>query len=275
MNQNISPERQWKYQQVFYAEILKDLDLHFFALKVHYMPIKGAYLIFSGLAEKISCRRMDDIDILVKREDFDKVCDYFTNLPQVTVLKNKMYFEKIFVYSLGSIHCHFEIHWLINYPERFNLPTDALFMRASLQKEGYCLCPSHEDALLILLCHAFTHIGFEFRETLFEEISLVSGQKGFQWDLFWKYAHTTGIELFIKLLLSCFSMDAACNHVAPKSNVIIFLLRPLLSVKRYAHLPHLVKRLLFEIPFARNPWRLILNKMILSRHGNATSVNSH
>ena len=271
-----SPTKNWKLLQLVTGEILKEFDLHFSNLNINYMPIKGAFLINSGLSEKIVCRRMDDIDILVLQKDFDRVCAYFSSLPQVVFVKHKWYFEQEFFYSWGNYKSYVEIHWLLNYPERFLLPTEDLFRRAKAFSNSPALRPSHEDSLLLLLCHAHVHIGFELRETIREEIALLSGQEGFSWDKFWKYAHPTGIELFIKLLLSHFSMDAACNHAAPKGKFIIFLLRPLLSAKRYAHLPQLVKRLLFEIPFARKPWRLILNKMILSRHGsNATSVNLH
>ena len=260
MEQKNSPELHWKFLQVLYAEVLHELEAHFLAINVPYMPIKGAYLICRGLASKMRFRRMDDIDVLVKQNDFETVCSYFSNLPQGTFLKHKWYFEKEFSYSLGTFKCHLEIHFLINYPARFRLPTELLFMRAFPESNCTRVLPCAEDALLILLCHAFVHISFELRETLFEEINLLSEIEGFSWDLFWKYAVSTGIEQFIRMVLCIYSRTMKKPIPLPYASMAGILLRPFLEPKRYSQLPVLVRKLLFEFPFARNPWRLILHK---------------
>jgi hypothetical protein len=261
MDPQIASEKNWKYLQIFYGEVLREIDIHFASLDVAYMPIKGAYLICSGLAEKIPYRRMDDIDILVKEDDFEKVCEYFSKLPNVKFFKHKWYFEKEFSYSLGAVECHLEIHWLLNFPARFILSPSTIFTRAIHQNSSIRLLPCPEDALLILVCHAFVHIAFELRETLFEEIFLLSSQKGFSWETFWEYAHSTGIERFIRLLLWRYCIEKSTNIKAPRHIGFTALLRPFISKKWYARLPFLVRKALFEIPFARNPWWLIVNKI--------------
>jgi hypothetical protein len=260
--QNAS-EKSWKYLQILYGEVLQEIDAHFAAVAVQYMPIKGAYLICNGLAEKMQYRRMDDIDILVKAEDFERVCAYFSNLPNVVFLRHKWFFEKEFSYSFGAVECHLEIHWLLNFPARFILSPHAIFARA-IKPNGFPrLLPCPEDALLILTCHAFVHIAFELRETLFEEILLLSSNKGFSWETFWEYAHETGIERFIRLLLLRYCEENYGNVKVPQIVEFSTFLRPFLSKKWYDRLPFFLRKALLEIPFARNPWWLIVNKLTM------------
>ena len=196
----LSPQQKWKYNQVIYAELLDELDKHFKAINVCYMPIKGAYLIGSGLAEKMTYRRMDDVDILVKKEDFENVCGFLSFLPQVKFLKHRWYFEKEFAYSMGSFICYLEIHSLLNESSRFDLSTEKLFERA-LPCEGMRVVPCFEDAMVILICHLIVHIAHEMRETVFEEISLISKHKDFKWEKFWSIAKTTNILPFFHFIL--------------------------------------------------------------------------
>jgi hypothetical protein len=229
------------------------------------MPIKGAYLICSGLAEKMPYRTMVDIDILVKKEDFNRVCDYFAKIPQVTFLKYKWYFEKEFAYSIGTMVCYFEIHWLLNYPARFNLPTENLFNRAKLLR-GMRLIPCAEDALIILLCHVLVHIAYEIRATLFEEISLISGQEGFTWDRFWGFAKTTGIVPFFCFILSCYKKEMNDNDINfPKLYIYSFTLATIIGMQRLVRLPMLLRRIIMEFPFVKNPWMLAKHKKIVTK----------
>jgi hypothetical protein len=261
MHPQTTSEKNWKYLQLFYGEVLREIDSHFISLDAPYMPIKGAHLICSNLSEKMPYRRMDDIDILVKEEDFERVCAYFSNLPNVVFLKHKWYFEKEFSYSLGAVECHFEIHWLLNFPARFILSPYTIFARASRPNGTLRLQPCPEDALLILICHAFVHIAFELRETLSEEIALLSRERGFSWETFWKYAHQTGIIRFIRLLLMHYCNGSPDTIQAQRSLDFTAFFRPLLSKERYDKMPFFIRKALLEIPFARNPWWLIANKL--------------
>jgi hypothetical protein len=255
-----SPEDLWKYLQAISAEILDELEVHFSHLNVLYMPIKGAYLLRSNLAGKMKYRRMDDIDILVEEKDFERVCDYFRSLPNVIFLKHKWYFEKEFDYAFGTYHCHLEIHHLLNYPARFDLPAQALFGR-SMRTSGMYVLPCHEDALLILLCHALVHIAYELRDTIFEEIALLSDRDGFSWKRFWEYAESTGIRRFITLMLCSYARQTG-NAVSLYSNPLALrLMAPVLSKRYYSRMPFFAKKMLLEIPFLRQPWWLFKNKL--------------
>ena len=68
---NFPVDTTWVFKQFIFEDVLRDLDDHFQHLKIDYMPIKGAYLICSGLAKQIKSRSMNDIDILVRERDFD------------------------------------------------------------------------------------------------------------------------------------------------------------------------------------------------------------
>jgi hypothetical protein len=255
-----SPADFWKYQQAVYAEILDELEVHFSRINAPYMPIKGAYLLRSNLAGKMGYRRMNDIDILVQEKDFEKVCDYFGSLSNVKFLKHKWYFEKEFDYAFGSFHCHLEIHHLLNYPARFDLPTHALFDR-SQQTCGKCVLPSHEDALLILLCHALVHIAYEFRETLEEEITLLSGREGFSWERFWEYADATGVKGFVTLVLCWYARESGKSFPLPPVPFFVRLMLPMLSRRRYLRTPLLLRKIFLEIPYLRRPLWLFVNKV--------------
>ena len=69
----------WVFKQFLYEDVLRDLDDHFQRLNIDYMPIKGAYLICAGLAQRIRSRTMVDIDILVREGDFNAVISYFSD----------------------------------------------------------------------------------------------------------------------------------------------------------------------------------------------------
>ena len=223
------------------------------------MPIKGAYLICCELAGKMRFRRMDDIDILVKREDFDKVCTYFSNLPQVTFLKHKWYFEKEFSYSFGTFKCHMEIHWLLNYPFRFFFPTKNLFFRAIQPDKSMRLMPSSEDALLLLICHSLVHISFELRETLFEEIGLIINQTEFNWGKFWISSAASGIEAYIYSIVGWYNKETNSTVILNKRHLYARLLSNWITLRRYNQMPHWLRRIILEFPFIIKPtlWILI------------------
>lgn len=254
-----SSQRTWMLKQIVFADILNELHEHFTKLNVQYMPIKGAYLICSGLAEKMKYRRMDDIDILVKEEHYEKIGDYLSGLPLVTFLRDDWYFEKEFVYKTGNLNCHLEIHSLLNYPARFILPTERLFERA-LTIKGLQMAPCPEDALLIFLCHVFVHIGYELRDTFFDEIAQISGQPEFSWKKFWAMANSTGIDQFIAMMLHYYAVETSREIDIPALSIKTKLAAKFLSGNLYCRLPVFFRKLILEIPFARNPLELFLNR---------------
>jgi hypothetical protein len=257
----IFPEKTWALQQLVYAEVLRRLDEHFAELNIRYMPIKGAYLIAGGLAEKMPFRRMDDLDILILPADFTRASDYFRNSDCVRMSENYWPFETSFFYTLGRDSIYVELHHQLNFPQRFNLPTADLFARAQ-QAGPHRSLPCAEDALLVCICHVLVHIAVELRETVCEEISLLSRQGDFSWERFWKLSSGTGIERFIGCIISWYAEHSGIPVPVPRSFALNRLFSQLLKPRPYGLMPVLLRKLLLEIPFVRDPAWLIRHKSV-------------
>ncbi len=162
----ITPARQWALTQIIYEDALNEIDKHFNELQIPYMPIKGAYLICTGLAQQLETRTISDIDILVQEEHMKIVSDYFKQLSNTTILiyytDNYRPTETIVSYTIGNVTLCLEIHNQLNLPERFLLPTEKMFAD-SIGDSTIKRLLSPEDSLLLFLCHHQSHIPFEFR----------------------------------------------------------------------------------------------------------------
>jgi hypothetical protein len=260
----LTPAKQWTLQQIIYADALKEIDAHFSTLGVPYMPVKGAYLICSGLASQLRQREMKDIDILVGETSMRQVSNYFARLNK-TVLQE--YFtenyrptETSLLYNIDNTVIQLELHSSLNFPERFLLPERDLFSRA-LPANGYRRLPSPEDALLIFLCHLQSHMPFEFRASTFDEIGVLSSANGFDWDRFRSRCPSTGMEAFIYFILRAYARERRVLVPVPGNHPYAGLLARWFTPVRYAALPGWARRILFDIPFVRNPGWLIRHKL--------------
>ena len=260
----ITPAKKWALTQIFYQGVLNEIGTHFHNLNIKYMPIKGAYLICSGLAEKFKDRHISDIDILVQEKDMQKSSDYFASLENTEM---KVYYkynyrqtETVFNYSKGDIKICVEIHSQLNFPERFVLPTPELFAR-SITANDVMHLPSPEDGLLVFLCHLQSHISFEFRESNMEEINIIASQNGFNWKTFWSRCPTTGIEAFIYFIIKLYQKKYPAI-IAPSHRYLYSdLLVGIFNEKLYKNMPHWSRRLFLELPFVRKPIWLLFNKL--------------
>ena len=260
----ITPAKKWALTQVFYQDVLNEIDVHFHTLNIEYMPIKGAYLICSGLAEKMKDRHISDVDILVREKDMQKSSDYFAGLENTEL---KMYYkdnyrptETIFYYSLGEVKVLIEIHMLLNFPQRFFLPTEEIFKR-SKGSGSIMRLPSPEDSLLIFLCHMQSHMSFEFRNTYLEEIDLLASQDGFDWKTFWQLSKLTGIEPFIYFILKMYGKKYHTNINNSRSYLYADLLAQIFNQQRFEQIPQWARRIFLDLPFVRKPVWLLFNKL--------------
>lgn len=261
---NITPAKKWAVTQIMYQDILDEIDAHFKILSIDYMPIKGAFLLCSGLADKMKARRISDIDILVHREDMERTSVYFAGLKNVEL---KVYYknnyrptETVFYYFNGTVKVLVEIHMLLNFQARFLLPTDELFRRSTTISGNRCL-PSPEDSLLIFLCHIQSHMPFEFRNTYLEEIDLLISQEGFDWNAFWALSPSTGIEPFIYFILKLYQKYYQYKITYGKRYFYSDLLVTIISLPMVENMPRWVRRTFFDLPFVRRPVWLIFYKL--------------
>jgi hypothetical protein len=263
-------QKSWALRQLLFSEVVRRLDHHFTELNVRYMPIKGAYLILSGCAEKMKRRDMHDIDILVRESDLQKASDYFfacAGIVPLTYFKdNYRPYETSFNYMVNEAAVRVELHSRLNFPQRFTLETAALFSRGR-PTSGLMLLPSAEDSLIIFLCHLFTHLPLEWRETTWEEMALLYGQAGFSWDVFWKSAGGTGLKSFMTFMLHLCGAGQETLAGAGRPSPYITALSRLIGRDTLPRMPRPLRRLLLEIPFVKNPVWLALNKCE-ARRGN-------
>jgi len=253
------PNKEWVFRHFFFAEALDLLHDHFVNLQINYMPIKGAYLIASNCAGKFSDRKMVDIDILVLPKDFSQVIQHFKNVLGVQVKPNYWPFEFSFFFPCKEESVFVEIHSLLNYPERFLLPTEDLFSR-SISQKPFCLFPCVEDSLIIFLCHQLVHIPFEIRTTVWQETEILSSQEGFSWDKFWELSTHTGVQQFFNMLLLYYAKSKKVSVPLHRPSLYSRLLASIGTRKRFESMPVWLRRLVLEIPFVKNPLLLFLKK---------------
>jgi hypothetical protein len=261
---SLSPHKRWVVKQMLYRDLLTELDGHFVAMGVDYMPIKGAYLILTGLAEQIDAREMLDVDILVDRENFDRVRDYFAACPSVITKDDPWPFE-FGVYFSNSFHKPLlvEVHHQLNRPERFHLLTADLFSRAQ-QIGPFCWLPSLEDGLTIAVCHSLVHIGWgHFREDVFADFDVITGNPAFSWERFEPIMSTTGISRYWQFLCLLYEKRYGRKLYPRVSHSLWAGLALATYLKWYGKIPVPFMRALFELPFVRDAVGLI-------RAGHAT-----
>lgn len=250
----------WIALQIVYGEVLDILEKMFASQMYIFMPVKGAYLIKTGLAQQISDRKMVDIDILIKEEQFDVICKWFRQCDNVKEKYNYWSFERSFIYLFSGIPVHLEFHRLINFPERFLLRNEDLFERG-IRVSQACILPDPVDSLLIHICHKLAHVIDGFEDQFYEEISLYSSQDGFDWKTFWERARKTGIVSFIWLVMDTWKKkkqpDEFCLPGPPSFYAVILSRTGLFMRAKSA----IVKKIFFEIPFVRNSLKLAVYKI--------------
>lgn len=249
----------WKTTQLIYDSVLDRLDTHFCKLGINYMPIKGAFLILSGLSTKISSRKMRDIDILVSREDFGRVIQYFDSLPNTKKATAYWEFEQPFIYQDLSHSVYLEIHHLINAPARFLLPAEDLFSRG-IQFKKHCFLPDPVDSMLIHVCHHLLHIYDNFEISFFNEIAILEKQNDFDWSEFWRRAQKTGIKPFIWFLITMYSKITGNKIDIPAWGTLYSKTISKLDFNWLSALKPFQRKFLLEIPFVRNPLWLFKHK---------------
>lgn len=252
--------RYWVVRQVVFMEALCTLDGIFSQIGIEYMPVKGAHLLCIGLAEKIAARQMIDIDLLVREPDFDRCIDMLSADPRcIRLAPDPWSFEQPFHLRQGGHLVRFELHRALNRPERFSLDTAALFCRSSA-RTAMCRIMTHEDALVILVCHTLVHIVDGIRQQVFGEIALLANTEGFVPELFFSRMCETGIKRFANALLvaaarSGYDMTRLGPVHASRLAVALLTIK---SPGRSKGVLSLLFRVFVELFFVRHPFSLAL-----------------
>ena len=242
--------KQWVALQIVYGAVIDEIEKLFTAQGYAFMPIKGAYLIRSGLSGQISERCMRDIDLLVPERQFQEICSWFEALENVAPQKICAEFERPSLYYFSGIPVCIELHRLINSSARFLLPNEVLFNRGVVGDTS-CIFPDPVDALLIHICHKMIHVIDGFEDQFYWEIALLARQNGFSWKMFWSRVESTGIVGFIWCVLYKYEklFNAKCQLPRTPSLYAFLLSRCGIFMRcKNASL----RRLFFEVPFVRD-----------------------
>jgi hypothetical protein len=271
--QKVAVDTAWVFKQFLFEEVLRDLDDHFQHLNIDYMPIKGAYLICAGLARQIGSRTMSDVDILVRERDFDAVVSHFRSIPNARIAegswpinKKGWPFEVTFLVPYKGRIFNIDFHKLVNLCQRFILPTEHLFARG--MHRGHRTLPCVEDALIICLCHGFSHSGHVFSDAVFKDVVLLTNAS-IKWERFWNIGESTGIAAFMYYVLKKFERKRALPFVPVPRKTIKFIyadvLLKLTGDRIFPAIPIIFKRLFIELPLCHDPVGLVWDKYARSR----------
>jgi hypothetical protein len=266
----VDTDTAWVFKQFLFEEVLCDLDNHFQRLNVDYMPIKGAYLICAGLARQIRSRTMVDIDILVRENDFKAVVSHFRSIPNISIAegswpvnKKGSRFEVTFYMPCNDHMVMVDIHNFINLRQRFILSPEMLFARG--KKQGLRTLPCAEDALAICLCHGLSHAGHFFSDALFDDVVVLT-DASINWGKFWDIAASTDVEAFMYYVLKKFERKGRVPPIPVPKKTLKFAYADVLlkfsGDRDLGILPRILRRIVIELPFCRDPAGLLLNKCI-------------
>ncbi|MBD3321534.1 MAG: hypothetical protein GF350_10615 [Chitinivibrionales bacterium] len=254
------PGHIWKLKQVLHAAVLDELEKDFVTAHIRYMPVKGSYLICTGLAEKMQRRTMNDIDILVLPDDFEKAANYFRTLDKTEPRQQESWpFADAFYYRIGDQKIMIELHCMINFPDRFLLPPE-LLMKRGIHTGGMRVHPCPEDALLITICHMLVHAYYIPDNAVYSEMKLIIEQGDFSWNRFWHRSKSTGIAPYIYYVLKLCNRRTGIPVEFSSQYLYADLLLNLPDVRRIGKAVHGVRYVFIGLAFSRNPLRVIMRK---------------
>lgn len=249
-----STSKHWVLKQLFLKNVLDHLDKTLFLSNCQWMPIKGAYLIMSGLSEKITSRDMSDVDILVRPENFYTVMQIFRQdfrLDGSAVFDHSA--ENVFN-EFNGVQILLEIHHRLKPDYVFRLPVSELIGRGIPVTQSMIL-PCLEDALLIAVLHQLKgHLTHLPSTTLYGDIGAISEAPGFDWTKFWSFARETGVYRSVNMLLAMYNKDCGKNIPIRQRSPHIYFIEAAIRRKWFYRLPLLCRKLLVAIFFWRNPW---------------------
>ncbi len=260
----LSKEKIWILQQFMFEEVFGELESVFNTLEIPFMPVKGMYLIHEGLSQEMGYRRMCDIDIIVYHRDLQRATDYFFKcesvLPRTCCTDNYRPYETQFYYLYKGSNVLIELHSLLNFPSRFSLPVEGLFKRSE-KRGGNKYVLSKEEALIVMVCHLYTHFPFQYREEWSTEAGLLSAKDGFDWEYFWGRAKETGICGFFVFIFRFWNRRYNQDFPVLRHNPYSRFQSMVFSFFGYERIPFWYRRFFIDIAFMNRPLEVVAHKV--------------
>ena len=266
-------EKKAALQRILYREALDELHGLFRAWNLPYMPVKSALYLLDGTIDSLTPRSISDLDVLVAPPDFETAVRRFQETGNVAGPVRITSIQATLRYRFHGLDIEIDVHRALNHPQRFHLPVETLFSRARPCAVPRFL-PDAEDALLISACHLLAHV-VEHGIPPFrcEELRVLSGARGFSWDTFARRVRQTGVERFLCFCLRHARALPEGTALSDRTYPYARLLERLYPLLYSGYVPALIKRLLVEAYFVKNPLAL-LHRRFCSRDGSATPSSS-
>lgn len=192
-------------RQTVLCEKIKSIFAEFNNCKIDYLPLKG--LILRDLYPKRELRTMGDADILIHKNDFNRVKEVLEKFGYRQLESNDIH--TLFYHEQQLI---IEMHWSLIYDKYFNKSSiinnsswlnakNSLFYGIPIRKL------SNEDMLLHLCIHMATHLidgGFGFRQLCDFVLFVNNNKEDIKWGYFNDKAIEFGVNKFINILFDVY-----------------------------------------------------------------------
>jgi hypothetical protein len=261
----LSERKRWQLLQIMLRSALDAIEACFVRMQITYMPIKGAYLHYAGFARQIETRKMADIDLLFQKKDYQRVINQLSKNECFTLVHNNpLHFHATLAFKHKKQSISVEIHRAFNDPLKYRLESARLFERAA-KKEGVMALPCVEDALLMAILHALSHIAFYFNQSVLDEIRVLSSDHAFCWERFWRYARKTGATAWIVFVLRLYQKITGERIPGLGRSFRGEALARWYSAEKYDRMSQMKRRLFMEAPFVRNPLGMYAHRALKRR----------
>ncbi|MFH0790933.1 MAG: nucleotidyltransferase family protein, partial [Candidatus Omnitrophota bacterium] len=262
------------------SRVLKETNLK----EISFIPFKGLALLQSLYSLNPGLRIMDDVDILIKKDEFQKVYDILIQSgyrydADTKKTHEKYQYEFLFSKTLPSrLNLFIEIHTLLNPPRPYEIKLPHLWqgLKEKTVSGEKMRCLSDEDMFLSLAMHLRRHTRRLNLKFIIDIAELLNNADKLDWQYIIKSAKdnrvVTAVYFSIYISQELFNMtispkilDAFCPG-ATKKSLIRFVLNKhnFFSLKRWQGTA--LRFLLFDrfIDFFFYLWQVCLCERILS-----------
>ena len=180
-------KRQWLARNIYLLDRLRGFSSVLRKAGIPFIVLKGGSLL-GVLYPDFGMRPLNDVDVLVKREDLDRILGLLQGNgwvipPELSVNYWKERYFHLYIRTDDAISAMFELHWNLEKKFRHSIELEELWERSvKYQSEGESLNRlSNEDLILHLLVHLAHHY-FSPRLIWVNDIQEMTTRSSLDWD---------------------------------------------------------------------------------------------